>query len=693
MKKTNKSRKVVFLKTGIKQVYLVFAILLLSTIFSCEKEDLSVISIQFDKTSIELYRNEEVQLTYTISPDNAEYKEVRWSSSDERIVKIDKSTEKIVALAVGNATITVTTLDGGKTASCSVSVIEGGIMGDLKWKYVDGTLTISGDSNIPNYTDGNRTPWSSKRSGIKTVILEDGLSNIGNHAFAGCSSLTSINLPNSIKNIGKHAFAGTSLKSIELPKSLTEISDNTFINCSSLESIIIPGAVTKIGKNAFENCTSLKSIELSKSMTEISDYTFKGCSSLESVIIPESITKIGEYVFANCVGLKTFTIPNTVISIGKEIFSRCDGLQTVTISNNISEIPTDAFLGCDNLTSIINSNSIKTIKNGAFSCCYSLSDIKLSNILETIESDAFNDCTKLKTITIPASVKEIGYEAFGNCKSLESVNVEKDNKYYTSEDGIMFNKEKTKICIYPMNKSGASYIIPNSVETIGECAFNDCINLKKITVPESVTKIERYALFFKTGGIDTLHVKMWNLDRVDTDIYAFYHPEDILLIIPIGSLSSYNSKSPWKQFVKIDYDEDYRFSYAGLSTTKMESKPYQTMFLVNVICGMAIQYEIYSVKYSGSLTLTFKVLNTTKSITVNNIKANERIYINLNVSTQAGFYLVEQKGLYYNILYTYNPHIITSRVGNSVATEKTVDIPGNITNFESITIGERRPIN
>ena len=207
---------------------------------------------------------------------------------------------------------------------------------NLTWKlYEDGTLNISGTGAMKNYNyfEGNQSPASQKKDSVKKVVIEDGVTSIGNEAFAGCSSLTSITLSNNITNIGNSAFAGcSSLTSITIPDSVTSIGEVAFSGCSSLTSITIPDGVTSIGDATFSNCEGLTSITIPDSVTSIGEGAFYACSSLTSITIPDSVTRIGDYAFKNCSNLTSITIPDSVTSIGSSAFKNCRSLQTISLS-------------------------------------------------------------------------------------------------------------------------------------------------------------------------------------------------------------------------------------------------------------------------------------------------------------------------------------------------------------------------
>ena len=139
-------------------------------------------------------------------------------------------------------------------------------------------------------------------SSLTSVNIPSSVTGIGNKVFRGCTSLTSINIPSSVTEIGWYAFSGcSSLTSVNIPSSVKSIGDYTFSSCSSLTSVNIPSSVTWIGDGAFSGCSSLTSVNIPSSVTCIEHKTFKGCTSLTSVNIPSSMRGIGEYAFCNCI--------------------------------------------------------------------------------------------------------------------------------------------------------------------------------------------------------------------------------------------------------------------------------------------------------------------------------------------------------------------------------------------------------
>ena len=306
---------------------------------------------------------------------------------------------------------------------------------NLTWTLdSEGVLTISGSGDMHGY-DHLGAPWYGIRSPVKSAVIADGVTSIGDSAFFDCTSLTSVTIPDSVTSIGEYAFYNcTSLTSVTIPNSVTSIGEYTFYNCTSLTSVAIPDSVTSIGEYAFSHCTSLTSVTIPDSVTSIGRYAFYYCTSLTSVTIPDSVTSIGEYAFYDCTSLTSVTIPDSVTSIGYKAFGSCESLTSVTIPDSVTSIGDGAFSCCTSLTSVTIPNSVTSIGDSAFYDCTSLTSVTIPNSVTIIGVAAFSCCTSLTSVTIPDSVTIIGGSAFFDCDNLTDV-------YYTGTE-IAWNKIK-----------------------------------------------------------------------------------------------------------------------------------------------------------------------------------------------------------------------------------------------------------
>jgi hypothetical protein len=181
------------------------------------------------------------------------------------------------------------------------------------------------------------------------------------------------------------------------------------------------------------------------------------------------------------------------------------GIKTLIIQDGVTTIGKKAFSSCRDLTSLTIGNSVRTIGEEAFFQCESVTDtLIIPNSVISIGKNAFDDCNSLTSVSIGSSLSTIGMDStslgFGGCRGLIAISVDAANPYFSSVDGVLFNKDKTTLITYPRSKAG-NYTIPNSVTTIGIHAFNQCTKLTGTpTIPNKVTTIGDYA-FHKCGEL------------------------------------------------------------------------------------------------------------------------------------------------------------------------------------------------
>ena len=244
--------------------------------------------------------------------------------------------------------------------SVASAFAQSGTTGPLTWVLENGTLTISGEGEMPYYfpDDSGYPPWFSYRGSIKSIVIEKGVTHIGSYAFHACLNMTSVTIDNSVTTIGNYTFNHCGqLTSIIIPNSVTSIGNGVFSECRSLTSVKLSNNLTSISKDTFTACTSLTSIIIPNSVTDIGNYAFYGCRSLTSIIIPNSVTDIGLYAFCNCISLPSIVIPNSVASIKRGTFFDCQRLTSIIIPGSVKSIGDFAF-GRTNLTLITNLNPV-----------------------------------------------------------------------------------------------------------------------------------------------------------------------------------------------------------------------------------------------------------------------------------------------------------------------------------------------
>ncbi len=237
--------------------------------------------------------------------------------------------------------------------------------------------------------------------------------------------------------------------------------------------------VNGICNYAFRYCEDITAITLSGSITSIGDYAFSYCTNITSITIPNGVTSIGESAFEYCTNLIKIKIPDSVISIGDEIFFNCTSITSITLSNGITDIGKYAFFRCTSLKNITIPNSVKKI-----------------------DLHAFDGCESLTSIMIPDSVTSIGRYVFDGCKSLTTIKVNSNNKYYSSENGVLFNKDKSQLIFFPKDNPSKEYTIPDSVKIISDYAFYGCLNLKSIMLSDRIISIGESAFYDCTNLTD-----------------------------------------------------------------------------------------------------------------------------------------------------------------------------------------------
>ena len=411
---------------------------------------------------------------------------------------------------------------------------------NLTWTLTaDGTLTISGTGAMKDYNAAENLSPAYMNSDVKKVVIEDGVTSIGELAFFKCSSLTNITIPDSVTCIEYAAFHGcSSLSSITIPNSVTSIGIYAFVICSSLTSITIPDGVTSIGYGAFSECSSLKTISLScKSSLKKSD--FGDQANLVSYTNQHLLTKTaakaatctesGNKEYWTCKHCGKYFLSDdtnpataTAVELSETVIPALNHKNAITRG---AFEPTETEPGysgdrycpdCDtvfekgytywnegNLTWKLDADGTLTISGtGAMknydyndnpSPVYNNSNVKkvvIEDGVTSIGNSAFNECISLTSITIPDSVTSIGTYAFSGCRSLTSITIPDS---VTSIGASAFNS-----C------SGLTSItIPDSVTSIGNFAFSYCISLTSITIPDSVTSIGSYA-FYNCKNLTTI---------------------------------------------------------------------------------------------------------------------------------------------------------------------------------------------
>ena len=386
-----------------------------------------------------------------------------------------------------------------------------------------GVLTISGTGNMENWEYENKAPWYEIRESIKEVIIEEGITSIGDYAFAICTSLTSVEIPEGVTSIGICAFGGcTSLTSIEIPDSVINIKNYAFCFCASLENIEIPENVNSIGASAFEGCTSLTNITIPENLTNIEYDVFEGAriTNINSSILCDTFLRVLDennelYYDENIEKTNCEIEGNTISLIDKNkngyiniTNGILNGLSIMIIPNewDISETKEDNIKASFDIKTgelnIYGTGNAKVAYNEDGTPNFELGD------MEAIEEIIPWLNLNVKKLIIGKNVNKVevlGLEdnematRYGNSTFKMNINkfigtkVEDGNRSYCDIDGVLFNKDKTELIKYPGGKEKSNYIIPPTVNKIRIGAFMLCEGLTNIELPDALTSIEMFA--------------------------------------------------------------------------------------------------------------------------------------------------------------------------------------------------------
>ena len=346
-----------------------------------------------------------------------------------------------------------------------------------------GTLTISGTGAMNDYSYSD-APWH--YLSIKKVVINNGVTSIGDYAFYECEGLTNVTIPNSVKSIEYKAFYGcTGLTSVTIPNSVKSIGEGAFTVCSGLTSVTIPNSVTSIGLGAFSHCTGLTSINVAEdnlnyasidgvlyskdkktlikcpdgktgsftipnSVTTIEKYAFLDCKSLTNINVAEdnlNYTSIDGVLYSKdkktlitCPGGKTgsVTIPNSVTSIGSYAFLKCTGLTSVTIPNSVTSIGEGAFSGCTGLTSMTVEATNPPLCVNYYGVCLNMPDYNIPLYVPAASVDAYKAADEWKNFTNIQAIPATGVNEAAAEKSEVKKIIDRNGIIYIEKDGTRY---------------------------------------------------------------------------------------------------------------------------------------------------------------------------------------------------------------------------------------------------------------
>ena len=484
--------------------------------------------------------------------------------------------------------------------------------------------------------------------GLTKLNFNDGIERIENDAFGSCEKLTSVNFSETLKSIGAFAFVECKkLSEITIPQSVTSVGEYAFSGCENLASVTVSDDLPYVGGRAFEKTKWLNSqpdgvvyigksaygykgdmpknteLSLKSGITNISGYAFYEEKNLTSVKIPETVNRIGNWAFLDCEGLKNVNIPDGVKRIESWTFSNCSSLTNITVPDSVTVLDGLAFSYCTNLKNIELSKNLTEIGMGALSHCTSLETIDIPDSVIIMDNIAMAGCSELKSVNIGSNLKTVGGQVFAGCTSLEKVNVNLNNKNYTSENGIWYDKNKTKIILYPYNKKDSAYTTPTSLKELcngyvgSYGTLLDNSNLKTVTIEKNVAKIDDYAIGFV----------------FDFDNYKINKVKDFTVKGYRGTVAESYAKKNSFNFVALDK------TLQTPSISKLENTSGGIKISWNKVSG-AYGYRVYQKTSNGWKRIkdTTATSYTDSAVSVNQTKTYTMRCIDKNGNTVSGFY-------------------------------------------------------
>ena len=407
--------------------------------------------------------------------------------------------------------------------------------------YKDGTMVISGEGKMENYNDyddcctkyriEDQMPWYQYRDKIKKVILEDGITGVGDHNFWGCKNLESIQWSKNLQSVGDLAFRGcSSLKEVTLPASVKEwkvcvfrecvglkkvtIEDGVqfgepgdnyygramFLECSSLETVILPDDLEVIPASFVKGCPKIKEFNFPSKPVSLGSYPASLCP--EKLVLPETIKYLMPGAFFDCKNLEELILPEGLQSIDESVIGGCENLKSLVIPDSVTKFEMYAFEN-SSIETVQLPKGMKVIPENMFAGCKNLKEIKIPNSVKKIENKAFLGCSSLKKVVLPKNLKEIGVEAFSGCTNLEKV-------------------------VWKPTKNGYC-------EFYKYC-FKDCKKLKQFTIPEKTTLLGRMFT-----GCSDVKVKILCSSEKLMDYFFLDHsfPKEATLLVPKGKLKEF----------------------------------------------------------------------------------------------------------------------------------------------------------
>ena len=398
---------------------------------------------------------------------------------------------------------------------------------------------------------------------LPEIELPEDLETVGEGALMNCLSLTSVVIPASVIEMGDRPFSGDwALKTVEIKGNVPRLSSSSFHECDALQEVLITGSVGTIGDDAFMDLDSLERVQIASGLKTIGKRAFWLCDNLTTVSLPDGVTSIGEEAFKECSSLTTINLPNSITTIGANAFNGTKLTGPLNIPSSLVSLGDNAFHGCGGITgTLVFPAAMENISTNVFAGCSGIEEIILPRGVLTIGDGAFNNCSGVQRLWLTNSIQSIGANAFNGMKSLKKVyfsgtilewetGIQWADKGYQIGVAITTNEETAsgscgEALTWSLNSAGdltvsgtgdmadftatgapwAEYrdqvklvIVGQGVTSIGSSAFQDCKNLKTVSLPGSLTALGK-AAFLRCGKLTNVKLPA-SLKNVGEDCFT-----------------------------------------------------------------------------------------------------------------------------------------------------------------------------
>ncbi|MED9968885.1 MAG: leucine-rich repeat protein, partial [Ruminococcus sp.] len=342
---------------------------------------------------------------------------------------------------------------------------------------------------------------------LKTVTFEQGVTEISENLFAGCTGLEQITIPDTVTAIEYSAFEGClRLNSVTIGDAVTTIGYSAFENCRGLANVTIPDSVTTIGEYLFRGCSALATAKLSANISEIRAYMFQNCGSLRTVNFGDNITAIRSYAFENCASLTEVPVSANLERVEQYAF-RNSGLTHFEGADKLNYIGYQAFYNCEALTDVVISSRVKTIESNAFQECETLRNVQLADYSVTeIKDSTFADEPVLQSIVLPKGLQRINSNAFKNCTKLTEVAIP-ESVTFIADNAFSY---PAKMTVYGKSGSYAEqYCQQKNIRFV-----DNYIITEGMILDESICDAEDY-IIMETGEVKEMKFEVYPEDAND----------------------------------------------------------------------------------------------------------------------------------------------------------------------------------